>query len=252
MRPSLQRIIIGMKQKKIDNKSFWDPTAQVKDSELGFVKLFRNSVVIGSKLADGCTVGNDSNVERCQFENNVIINRRSFVNDSQIGMYSYAGINLTMNWTKLGRFCSLGRNVDIGGFNHDYHKVTTMPQFRWNQMTNGGGKIPDVMNNDFCIIGNDVWIAAGAQILHKVKIGDGAIVGAGAVVTHDVPPYAIAVGVPAKIIGFRFEQKFIDELLNIHWWSWPLPVIIDNMQKLMHMDVNEETISMMREIANDI
>ncbi len=252
MRPSLQRIIIGMKQKKIDNKSFWDPTAQVKDSELGFVKLFRNSVVIGSKLADGCTVGNDSNVERCQFENNVIINRRSFVNDSQIGMYSYAGINLTMNWTKLGRFCSLGRNVDIGGFNHDYHKVTTMPQFRWNQMTNGGGKIPDVMNNDYCIIGNDVWIAAGAQILHKVKIGDGAIVGAGAVVTHDVPPYAIAVGIPAKIIGFRFEQKFIDELLNIHWWSWPLPVIIDNMQKLMHMDVNEETISMMREIANDI
>ena len=230
-------------------KSFIDPTAQVRDSELGVVKLFRNSVVIGSKLADGCTVGNDSNVERCQFENNVIINRRSFVNDSQIGMYSYAGINLTMNWTKLGRFCSLGRNVDIGGFNHDYHKVTTMPQFRWNQMANGGGKIPDVMNHDYCEIGNDVWIAAGAQVLHKAKIGDGAIVGGGAVVTHDVPPYAIAVGIPAKIIGFRFEQKFIDELLDIQWWSWPLPVILENMQKLIHTDVNEETIAMMRELS---
>ena len=233
----------------MENKSFIDPSAQVKDSELGFVKLYRNSVVIGSKLADGCTVGNDSNVERCQFENNVIINRRSFVNDSQIGMYSYAGINLTMNWTKLGRFCSLGRNVDIGGFDHDYHKVTTMPQFRWNQMANGGGKIPNVMSHEYCMIGNDVWIAAGAQVLHKAKIGDGAIVGGGAVVTHDVPPYAIAVGIPAKIIGYRFEQKYIDELLDIKWWNWPLPVILENMQKLMHMDVNEDTISMMREIA---
>lgn len=236
----------------MESRSFIDPSAQVKDSELGQVKLFRNSVVIGSKLADGCTVGNDSNVERCQFENNVIINRRSFVNDSQIGMYSYAGINLTMNWTKLGRFCSLGRNVDIGGFDHDYHKVTTMPQFRWNQMAKGGGKIPDVMNHDYCMIGNDVWIAAGAQVLHKAKIGDGAIVGGGAVVTHDVPPYAIAVGIPAKIIGFRFEQKFIDELLDIQWWNWPLPVILENMQTLIHADVNDETISMMREIDKRI
>lgn len=236
----------------MESKSFIDPTAQVKDSELGSVKLFRNSVVIGSKLADGCTVGNDSNVERCQFENNVIINRRSFVNDSQIGMYSYSGINLTMNWTKLGRFCSLGRNVDVGGFDHDYHKVTTMPQFRWNQMANGGGKIPDVMNHEHCMIGNDVWIAAGAQILHKAKIGDGAIVGGGAVVTHDVPPYAIAVGIPAKIIGYRFEQKFIDELLDIQWWNWPLPVIRENMQKLIHTDVNEKTISMMRKIAKNL
>ena len=236
----------------MENKSYIDPTAQVVNSELGIVKLFRNSVVIGSKLADGCTIGNDTNVERCQFENNVIINRRSFVNDSQIGMCSYAGINLTMNWTKLGRFCSLGRNVDIGGFDHDYHKVTTMPQFRWNQMINGGGKIPDVMNHDYCIIGNDVWIAAGAQILHKAKIGDGAIVGGGAVVTHDVPPYAIAVGIPAKIIGFRFDQRFIEDLMEIQWWNWPIPVILENMQKLIHTDVNEYTISMMRDIAKSL
>ena len=236
----------------MESKSYIDATAQVKDSELGSVKLFRNSIVIGSKLADGCTVGNDTNIERCQFENNVIINRRSFVNDSQIGMFSYAGINLTMNWTKLGRFCSIGRNVDIGGFDHDYHKVTTMPQFRWNQMANGGGKIPDVMNHNHCTIGNDVWIAAGAQILHKAKIGDGAVVGGGAVVTHDLPPYAIAVGIPAKIIGFRFDQRLIDELMEIQWWNWPIAILMENMQKLIHTDVNEDTIAMMRDIAKSL
>lgn len=236
----------------MESKTYIDPTAQVKDSELGAVKLFRNSVVIGSHLADGCTVGNDTNVERCQFENNVIINRRSFVNDSQIGAYSYAGINLTMNWTRLGRFCSLGRNVDIGGFDHDYHKVTTIPQFRWNQMTNGGGKIPDVMHHDYCVIGNDVWIAAGAQVLHKAKIGDGAVIGGGAVVTHDIPPYAIAVGIPAKVIGYRFEQKYINDLLELQWWNWPLQVIIDHMPTLIHSKVNDETIAMMKEIANSL
>lgn len=233
----------------MESKTYIDPTAQVKNSELGAVKLFRNSVVIDSHLADGCTVGNDTNVERCLFENNVIINRRSFVNDSQIGAYSYAGINLTMNWTRLGRFCSLGRNVDIGGFDHDYHKVTTMPQFRWNQMTNGGGKIPDVMLHDYCVIGNDVWIAAGAQVLHKAKIGDGAVIGGGAVVTHDIPAYAIAVGIPAKVIGYRFEQKYINDLLELQWWNWPMQVIIDHMPALIHSEVNDETIAMMKEIA---
>ena len=236
----------------ISEKVFVHGTAQVKDSNLGNVKLFRNSVVIGSVLNDGCTVGDDSNVERCQFENNVIINRRSFVNDSHIGMFSYAGINLTMNWTKLGRFCSIGRNVDIGGFDHDYHKVTTMPHFRWNQMSKGGGKIPDKMSNDYCHIGNDVWIAAGAQVLHKVSIGDGAIIGAGAVVTHDVPPYAIAVGVPAKIIGYRFEEKYRIALLEIKWWNWPLNVIEQNMDMLMDSDVNDETIAKMAAIAKGI
>jgi len=237
---------------KNESKGYIDTTSKVKDSKLGTIKLFRNSVVIDSILSDGCTVGNDSNVERCQFENNVIINRRSFVNDSQIGRCSYAGINLTMNWTKMGRFCSIGRNVDIGGFDHDYHKVTTMPQFRWNQMINGGGKIPDVMQHDYCLIGNDVWIAAGAQILHKASIGDGAIVGGGAVVTHDIPPYAIAVGVPAKVIGYRFEKKYVDALLDIQWWNWPFNVILNNMQILIHNDVNEETIILMQNIAKKI
>ena len=92
--------------------SFIHDTAQVSNSRLGKVKLFRNASVSDCIMADGCSVGDDTTIERCQFENNVSINRRSYINDSIIGKYSYAGINLTMNFTKLGRFCSLGRNVD--------------------------------------------------------------------------------------------------------------------------------------------
>lgn len=59
--------------------------------------------------------GDDSTIERCEIATNVVINRRSYVNDSIIDSFSYAGINLVMNWTKVGKFCSIARNVDIGG-----------------------------------------------------------------------------------------------------------------------------------------
>lgn len=230
--------------------SFIHETAIIKDSDLGEVKLFRNAVVQQTKMDDGCSIGDDTTIERCVFESNVAINRRSYINDSYIGAFSYAGINTTMNWTKLGKFCSLARNVDIGGFDHDYHKITTMPEFRFKQLLVGGGKIPQtVIHNEYCEIGNDVWIAAGAQVLHKVKIGDGAVIGGGAVVTKDIPPYAIAVGVPARIIGFRCEEKLIEELLQIQWWDWPNDILAKNADRLMHCDITEETIELLKNIT---
>ena len=69
-------------------------------------------------------------------------------------------------------------------------------------------------------IGNDVWIGVEAMILDGVTIGDGAVIGARTVVTKDIPPYAIAVGVPAKIVKYRFEQEVINRLLEIKWWDF--------------------------------
>lgn len=230
-------------------KSFIHETATIKDSKFGSIKAFRNAVITNSELADGCSVGDDSTVERCVFQKNVVINRRSYINDSFIGKYTYAGINTTMNWTKIGAFCSLARNVDVGGFDHDYHKITTMPAFRFAQTRNGGGKLEvKTIHNDYCEIGNDVWIAAGAQVLHKVKIGDGAVIGGGAVVTKDVPPYAIAVGVPAKVIGYRCSQENIDKLLELKWWNWPDEILIKYMDNFINSDINDETILWMKSI----
>lgn len=230
--------------------SFIHETATLKETEHQDIKIYRNAAVVNCYMGNGVSIGDDTTVERCKFENNVTINRRSYINDSEIGKYSYAGINTTMNWTKLGRFCSLARNVDIGGFDHDYRKVTTMPQFRFRQTAAGGGKLTQITSheNDYCEIGNDVWIAAGAQVLHKVKIGHGAVIGAGAIVTHDVPPYAIVCGVPAKVIGYRCEEKFIEALLEIKWWDWTEEVIMENMSWLIESDISEETIDRMKEI----
>ena len=68
-------------------------------------------------------------------------------------------------------------------------------------------------------IGNDVWIGSRATILEGVNIGDGVVVAAGAVVTKDVPPYAIVGGVPARIIRYRFDEETIQNLLKMKWWE---------------------------------
>ena len=85
-------------------------------------------------------------------------------------------------------------------------------------------------NKGDIIIGNDVWIGYEAVILAGVSIGDGAIIGARAVVTKDVPPYTIVGGVPAKSIKKRFSDETISSLLSIQWWNWSKEKISKNIK----------------------
>lgn len=82
------------------------------------------------------------------------------------------------------------------------------------------------------MIGNDVWIGYEAVILSGVTIGDGAVIGARAVVTKDVPPYTIVGGVPAKTIRKRFPQETIDRLEKLQWWNWPKERIRDHIKAI--------------------
>ena len=232
-------------------ETWLDQTSKISNSKYGEgFRCYRNAVVVDSIIGTGVTIGDDTTVARCRLGNNVALNRRSYFNDSVIGSFSYAGSNTTMNFTSIGKFCSLARNVDVGGFDHDYHKVTTMPMFRFTQLSDGG--YPVVGEKELCKVGNDVWIAAGAQILHKVLIGDGAVIGGGAVVTKDVPPYAIVAGVPAKILKFRFDDQTIEDLLDIQWWNWPEEIILDNIKWMIQNDVNSDTIARMKEINREL
>ncbi|NVJ90012.1 MAG: CatB-related O-acetyltransferase [Methylocystaceae bacterium] len=115
--------------------------------------------------------------------------------------------------TIIGRYCSISRIVFIGGSNHPMHSLST-----------GSAPRPPRTHQDippYTIIGCDVWIGANAIILQGRKIGHGAIIGAGSVVTKDVPPYAIVAGNPAKIINYRFDEETIEGLLETKWWTLP-------------------------------
>ena len=78
------------------------------------------------------------------------------------------------------------------------------------------------------VVGNDVWIGFRAAIMSGVKVGDGAVIGAGAIVTADVPPYGIVVGVPGRLLRRRFDDGTVDALQRIRWWDWDLATLKAN------------------------
>ena len=88
----------------------------------------------------------------------------------------------------------------------------------------------EIRDNEPVVIGNDVWIGANAIILPGVRIGDGAIIAAGAVVTKDVIPCSVVGGVPARFIRYRYEKEIIDGLMRIKWWNWPHEKIMNNIE----------------------
>lgn len=130
-----------------------------------------------------------------------------------IGDYSYVGEYCSIPYAIIGKFCSIGARCSIGGWQHDYTRKSTSPRFYREVMKQ------DYIDQELRVeIGNDVWIGDNVVIL-KGKNGDGAVIGAGAVVTRDVPPYAIVAGNPARVIKYRFDDETIRKLLKEKWWD---------------------------------
>ncbi|MEO0272973.1 MAG: CatB-related O-acetyltransferase [candidate division WOR-3 bacterium] len=163
---------------------------------------------------------------KTKFESNTKVFRDSIIYDSSIGAFSYIGSNCRISYSKIGRFCSIASNVTIGLGKHPTSKfVSTYPGFYSNASGATHFCRHDFVEHVPVTIGNDVWIGEHACILDGVQIGDGAIVGAFAVVTKDVEPYAIVAGNPAKLIRKRFSDSDIEFLCKTKWWEWPIEKI---------------------------
>ena len=122
------------------------------------------------------------------------------------------------------------------GREHRKDWVTTYPFPAFPDVWPEAKDIPGVeISKGDVIIGNDVWICYGATILSGVKIGHGAVIGARAVVTKDVEPYAVVAGNPAREIKKRFTPKQIQKLLDIAWWDWPEEKIRENIKMLCNV-----------------
>jgi acetyltransferase-like isoleucine patch superfamily enzyme len=119
----------------------------------------------------------------------------------------------------VGAYSSLGSTFLLGG-KHAIDRVTTYPHRIWYHLPGAGEDgFPTPTGDTY--VGSDCWMCPGALIMSGVRIGDGAVVGGGAVVTKDVPPFAIVGGNPAKVIRYRFDEAQIEALLDIKWWDWP-------------------------------
>lgn len=141
-----------------------------------------------------------------------------------IGNYSYLSQNANVYGTSIGRFCSIGPNFICGAGLHPLDGLSTAPMFYSAENLSNGITVCDktkFIEHSKVHIGNDVFIGANVFVKDGVKIGDGAVIGAGAIVVSDIPDYAVAVGVPAKVIKYRFSEEQVQELKRIQWWDFP-------------------------------
>ena len=129
----------------------------------------------------------------------------------------------------IGKFCSIacGAKFLFSSANHAMRSLSTYPfpifHEEWDLPRE---HVTDAWDNKGdIVIGSDVWIGFEAVILQGVTVGDGAIIGARAVVTKDVPPYAIVGGVPARVLRYRFEPDVVSALEKLRWWDWPCETI---------------------------
>ena len=195
--------------------------------------LYQESKIIDSKVGTKCIIGDFSRVYKSELMEYVKIDRNNFILSSTIGRYTYSGNFTAIQEVEIGSFCSVSWGVSIGGGEHQLDSFTTHDVLYNNRY---GFTISDDKASDRyqqkCQLEKDVWIGANSVILRGVHIGNGAVVGAGSVVTQDIPDYAIVAGNPAKVIRYRFSDDVIERLLSSKWWTLKPDVLMEKVVPL--------------------
>ncbi|MBP0445314.1 chloramphenicol acetyltransferase [Roseomonas sp. SSH11] len=151
------------------------------------------------------------------------VGARTRVAESHFGDYAYVANDSDIIYAEIGPFCSIAAQVRINPGNHPLERVA-LNHFTYRSSAYGLGDDDAAFfqwrRDHKVVLGPDVWIGHGAVILPGVTIGTGAAIGAGAVVTKDVPDFAIVVGVPGRVLRHRFTPEVIAALHRIAWWNW--------------------------------
>ncbi len=207
-----------------------------------------NTMVKRSTIGEHTFIENDCVVLNSRIGSYCDIEKRNLIRRASLGDMTYTGADTSIMWANVGKYCEISRMVDIGGNQHNYEAVSMMPSYRIKNKL--GGSLSLHPEEDIIEVGNDVWIGQGASIVRKkgLVIGDGAVIGSGAVVTKDIPPYAIAVGVPARIIKYRFPEDVIARLLRLKWWDWSTEKVLAN-QELLTSTMTAETLDQLEALA---
>ncbi|WP_310618728.1 CatB-related O-acetyltransferase [Flexibacterium corallicola] len=143
----------------------------------------------------------------------------------------------------IGRFCAIatGTTFQMNGGNHLLDGFSTYPFAIFGNGWEDGFHITNYekANRGDTIVGNDVWFGRDAHIMPGVTISDGAIIGAKAVVTKDVPAYAVVAGNPARVVKYRFDEDTIETLLQIAWWNWDQDKLSRNINAIRGSDLDK-------------
>lgn len=189
---------------------------------VGFLKplINRPNIEIGDFTYYDDPDGPDAFAEKC------VLHHYEFIGDRLvIGKFTAIaeGARFIMNGANhaMSGFSTYPFNIFGGGWEEGFDETT------WERELRGD-----------TVIGNDVWIGMEAVVMPGVTIGDGAIVAARSVVTHDVPPYAIAAGNAARVVKMRFDKQTVRRLLAVAWWDWPVDKITRNLDAIRGADID--------------
>lgn len=177
------------------------------------------------KLHKNVTVSFDT-----QIEGQVVVNRNCNISGSYIGLGTFIAPNSQLIRARIGKFCSIGKNVQTRFGLHPSRKfVSTHPAFFSLEKKAGFTLVDKQMFEEHLYIdkekkylveiGSDVWIGNDVRLMDGVRVGDSAVIGLGSIVTKDVEPFSINVGIPSKKIGYRFNKEQRKFLLNFKWWN---------------------------------
>lgn len=202
----------------------------------------------GAVIVSSCLRGHNR-VDRGARLNQTIVDEWSAIqadailSASEIGSNTYIGRRAMVASTRIGRFCSIGPNVVCGYGTHPIKWPSSSPLFYSTLSQTGRSFASDESSrfneSDQVHVGNDVWIGANAVVRNGVTIGHGAVIGAMAMVTKDVPPYAVIGGVPARILKMRFSDRNIARLLQVEWWAFPDHILRENYKRWQADDIEE-------------
>lgn len=167
--------------------------------------------------------------DRCSLSESTLgryveIGEGSRIADSEIGDYSYCDRFCDVANTSVGKFANIASFVRIGATDHPLNRAS-LHHFMYRSASYWDDAEDDAAWFDHrrarrARIGHDTWIGHNAQVKPDITIGTGAVVASGAIVTHDVPDYAIVAGVPAKQIRWRHPPQIAERLLALAWWDW--------------------------------
>ena len=171
-----------------------------------------------------------SQTKNCRFGRYVEIGDHCVLEETEVGDYTYCFGSNDIIYTALGKFNSIATGVRINPVQHPAKIRAAAHHFTYRCSHYGLGPDDAALidwrrQNHRVVTGNDVWLGHNAVLMGGVTLGDGAVVGAGAVVTHDVAPYEIVGGVPARHIGWRYPPELIAAMERIRWWDWSLDML---------------------------
>lgn len=176
-------------------------------------------------LTEAPTIDPTARVRDCQLGAWTAVGARTTIAESVMGDYSYVVNDASIIYSCIGKFCSIAAQTRLNPGNHPMWRAA-LHHFSYRSVSYQLGEEDDLeffawRREHQVVLGDDVWIGHGAIVLPGVTIGTGGVVGAGAVVRHDVAPFSIVAGVPANPIRWRFEEPVREALLEIAWWNWP-------------------------------